>query len=48
MLHLDLVVCKNHPEGTGFEVLKGSWRTAEAGTVRSQRRPLVKVQIQYG
>jgi hypothetical protein len=30
MLQLDLVMCKNHPAGTGFEGMKGSWRTAEA------------------
>ena len=30
MLQLDLVMCKNHPGGTGFEGMKGSWRTAEA------------------
>ena len=25
----DLVRCKHHPEGTSFEGIKGSWRTAE-------------------
>jgi hypothetical protein len=30
VLQLDLVMCKNHPGGTGFEGMKGSWRTAEA------------------
>ena len=28
MLQLDLVLCKMHPSGTGFESLEGSWRTA--------------------
>ena len=23
-------MCKNHPDGTGFEGIKGSWRAAEA------------------
>ena len=30
MLQLDLVMCKNHSGGTGFEGMKGSRRTAEA------------------
>ena len=30
MLHLDLVMCKSHPGGNGFEGRKGSWRAAEA------------------
>ena len=30
VLQLDLVMCKNHPGGTGFEGMKGSWRAAEA------------------
>ena len=29
MLLLDLVMCKNHPGGTGFKGIKASWRTAE-------------------
>ena len=29
MLQLDLIMCKNHPGGTGFESMKGSWRAAE-------------------
>jgi hypothetical protein len=29
VLQLDLVMCKNHPDDTGFEVMKGSWRAAE-------------------
>ena len=29
MLQLDLVMCKNHPGGAGFEGMKGSWRAAE-------------------
>ena len=30
MLQLYLVMFKNQPGGTGFEGIKGSWRTAEA------------------
>ena len=30
MLHQDLVMCKSHPGGTGFEGMKGSRRAAEA------------------
>ena len=30
MLWLDLVLCKGHPGGTGFEGMKGSRRAAEA------------------
>jgi hypothetical protein len=30
VLQLNLVMCKNHPDGTGFEGIKGSWRAAEA------------------
>jgi hypothetical protein len=30
MLQLDLVMCENHPGGTGFAGMKGLWRTAEA------------------
>jgi hypothetical protein len=30
MLRLDLVMCKNHSGGTGFEGMKGSRRAAEA------------------
>ena len=30
MLWLDLVTCKGHPGGTGFEGMKGSRRAAEA------------------
>ena len=30
MLRLDLVKCKSHPGGTGFEGMKGSCRAAEA------------------
>jgi hypothetical protein len=28
--HPDLVICKNHPGGTDFEGIKGTWRTAKA------------------
>jgi len=31
VLPLNLVMCKSHPSGTGFEHMKGSWRAAEAG-----------------
>ena len=30
LLQLDLVMCKGHPGGTGFEGMKGSRRAAEA------------------
>ena len=30
MLQLNLVMCKNHPDSTGFEGMKESWRAAEA------------------
>jgi hypothetical protein len=30
MLQLNLVMCKNHSHGTGFEGMKGSWRTAKS------------------
>jgi hypothetical protein len=29
MLHQNLVMCKSHPGGTGFEGMKGSSRAAE-------------------
>jgi hypothetical protein len=45
-VQLDLVICKNHPSGTSFEGMKGSWRSAEAGTVRGHGRVLGKVQPQ--
>jgi hypothetical protein len=30
MLQLYLVMCKSYPGRTGFEGMKGTWRTAEA------------------
>ena len=30
LLQRDLVICKSHPGGTGFEGMKGSCRAAEA------------------
>jgi hypothetical protein len=30
LLQQDLVMCKHHPDGTGFEGMKGSHRAAEA------------------
>ena len=30
MLQQDSVMCKNHPTGTDFEGMKGSWKAAEA------------------
>jgi hypothetical protein len=30
LLPISVVMFKNHPGGTGFEGMKGSWRTAEA------------------
>jgi hypothetical protein len=40
-----LVMCKSHPGGTGF----GTWRGVAVmlGTVRGQKKPLVKVQPQW-
>ena len=29
MLQLDLLMCKNHSGGTGFEGMEESWRVAE-------------------
>jgi hypothetical protein len=43
---LDLLMCRSHPGGTGFDIMKESWRVAEVGTVRGHGRPLVKVQPQ--
>ena len=41
LLQQDLVMCKGHPGGTGFEGMKESWRAAEACY---WERPLVKGQ----
>jgi hypothetical protein len=30
LLQRDLIMCKSHPGGTGFEGMKGSYRAAEA------------------
>jgi hypothetical protein len=30
VLQLDLVICKNHPGGTDFEGMEGSWKAAES------------------
>ena len=46
LLQWDLVMCKGHPGGTGFEGMKGSHSAAEAHSVRGHGRPLVKVQPQ--
>ena len=44
LLKHDLVMCKGHPDGTGFEGMKGSRRAAEAQ--RCERPWKVKVQPQ--
>ena len=46
MLQLDLVICKNHPSGTGFEGMRGHEEQLRLGTVGVQGRPLVKLQPQ--
>ena len=46
MLHLDLVMCKSHPCGTGFEGLRGHEEQLRLGTMRDNGRPLVNVQPQ--
>ena len=46
LLQRDLVICKGHPGGTGFEGMKGSHKAAEAGHCERPWRPLVKVQPQ--
>ena len=46
-MQLDLVICKNHPGGNGFEGMKGSWRSDEADIVRGHGRVLVKVDLRY-
>ena len=39
-------MCKNHPDDSDFEGMKGSWRAAERlGTVRGQERPVMKAQL---
>lgn len=37
-------LCKSHHGGTGFEVIKGSWKTVEFGAVGGQERALEKDQ----
>lgn len=52
VLAAELGSCKSHPEGAGFEVVKGSWGAAEAwqcvagleSPKRAQKKLLVKVQ----
>jgi hypothetical protein len=46
MLWLDLVMCKGHPGGTGFEGTNGHEEQLRLDTVRGYGRPLVKVQPQ--
>lgn len=38
-------LCKSHHGGTGFEVIKGSWKTVEFGAVGGQERALKKDQL---
>jgi hypothetical protein len=45
VLQLDLVMCKSHPDGTGFEGMRGCEEQLKLRTVRGHRRPLVKVQL---
>jgi hypothetical protein len=39
-LQLDLLMYKNHPGGTSFEGLKGSWRTAKAWHCERPRKAI--------
>jgi hypothetical protein len=43
MLQLDLVMCNNHPGSTGFEGMKGSWRSAEAWHCERPGKPFGEV-----
>jgi hypothetical protein len=40
MLWLDLVMCKSHPGGTGFEGMKGVHRAAEARYCERPRKAI--------
>ena len=40
MLWLDLVMCKSHPSGTGFEGMKGLCRAAEARHCERPRKAI--------
>ena len=46
LLQWDLVMCKGHPGGTGFESMRGHTEQLRLSTVRGHGRPLVKVQSQ--
>jgi hypothetical protein len=46
VLHWDLVMCKSHPGGTGFEGIRGHEEQLRLGTVRGHARSLVNVQPQ--
>ena len=47
LLQRDLVICKGHPGGTGFEGMKGSCKAAEVRHCERHGRPLIKVQPQF-
>ena len=47
MLQLNLVMCKHHPDGTGFEGMKESHRAAEAWHSERPGKALVKMQLQF-
>ena len=40
MLQQELVMCKSHTGGTGFEGMKESWRTAEAWHCESPQKAI--------
>jgi hypothetical protein len=46
MQQQDLVMCKSHPGGTGFEGMKSHAEQLRLGTMRGHGRPLVKVHSQ--
>ena len=43
MLQQDLVICKSHPDGTGFEGMRGHEEQLMLSSVRGHGRPLVQV-----
>ena len=45
LLQQDLVMCKGHPGGTGFEGMRGSCRAAEARHCDRPWMPLVRTSV---
>ena len=43
MLQQDLVICKSHPDGTGFGGMRGHEEQLMLSSVRGHGRPLVQV-----